>query len=223
MLCKELICEQSGKSAECKTNKDLTDFLLEEYMNVAQAYFNSHEVTAKWVKFYMITIASPFTIVLFVYKNNPSGFDYNNLPNTISSSFLLIGFLGTLLSFIILNSRLDSTLYARTVNGIRKYFKDNHVKVFPEDNIDKYFVLPDNVNKPKFMKLGDLTILVIFMSVINSLYLSLGFAQLDNIRQFYAKCISQNAMSFVLFMFVFSSHWLFYYYNANKKAKYYGK
>lgn len=214
---------QSNQGSEGKTNKDLSDFLLEEYKNIAQAYFNSHEVTAKWVKFYLIIIASPYSIILFVYKNNPVGFDYNNLPNIISSSLFLIGFLGTLMSFVILNSRLDSTLYARSVNGIRKFFKENHKKLYPEANIEQFFVLPDNVNKPKFLKLGDLTILVIFMSVVNSLYISLGFAQIDNIRPYYNKCMSQKAMSIILFTLVFTTHWLYYYNNGNKKSKTYTK
>jgi hypothetical protein len=204
-------------------NKDLTDFMLEEYKNIAQAYFNSHDTTAKWVKFYLILMASPFSIILFVYKNDPSGFDYNNLPNLISSSILLIGFLSTHLSFIILNSRLDSTLYARTVNGIRRYFKDNYKKDFPNSDIEKYFVLGDNVNVPKFFKIGDITLLVLFMSVANSLFVGLGLSQISNIKRLYSYYISQNTMSILIFCLFATSHWVYCYNSANKKSKTYTK
>lgn len=208
---------------ENKNNKDLTDFLLEEYKNIAQAYFNSHEVTAKWIKFYLIIMATPFSFVLFVYKQAPDDFDYMALPNIISIYTGLIGLLGLLMSFIIINSRLDSTLYARSVNGIRCYFKDAE-KLKGHDNIDRYFVLPDDVNKPKFLKYdGDLAVLTVFMAMINSLYISMGMPQIDTIKYLYNKCLSQNAMSFILFIVVLLTHCLIYYSNASKKEECYKK
>jgi len=215
--------EQSSDESENMNNKDLTDFLLEEYKNIAQAYFNSHEVTAKWIKFYLILMATPFSFVLFVYKQSPNAFDYMTLPNIISVYTTLIGLLGILMSFIIINSRLDSTLYARSVNGIRCYFK-NAEKLKGQDNIDQYFVLPDDVNKPKFLKYGgDLSVLTAFMAMINSLYISMGMPQVDNIKRLYVKCLSQNTISVVIFIAILLIHGWIYYSNASKKEDCYKK
>ena len=132
-------------------------------------------------------------------------FNFNNLPNIISTYFLLVGIIGMLLSFIVLNSRLDSTLYARSVNGVRKYFKDIHKSKITDDNIDQYFVLPDNVNLPSFMKLGDLSILVALMSLLDAFYICLGLPQISSVKTLYIGCISQTNISYFVFFMGFSS------------------
>jgi len=106
------------------SNNDFSDFLLKEYENIAKAYFSAHELTAKWFKFYLLILASPFSIIVLIYHNTSAEFDLFNLSSTISLLIFVIGILSMFISFIIINSRLDASLYARTVNGVRKYFTD---------------------------------------------------------------------------------------------------
>lgn len=202
-------------------NKDLTDFLLAEYENIAKAYFSAHEITAKWFKYYLLMLASPFSIIVFIYHNNPNSFDLFNLSSTISILLLLIGILSNLVSFIIINSRLDATLYARTVNGIRKYFVDND-KIKTSKNkihdLNKYLVLPTEIDKPKFMKReGDLIILVLFMAVINSLYTTLGS------KYFLDEACYKIILLIIIMIINFLIHIQYYRFLSKRKEKTYAK
>lgn len=170
-------------------NNDITDFLLKEYENVAQAFFNSYEIAAKWVRYYLIISAFPFSFVAIIYNNKTDPFDLFNLSNTIAVLLCLIGFLNVLVSYIIIDLRLDSVLYARTVNGVRKFFieqkndEQNNLKIMSED-FSNYVVLPADVNKPAFFKYhGDLFILTLFMGVVNSGYFTLGLMQIKQIKE----------------------------------------
>ncbi len=183
-------------------NNDITDFLLKEYENVAQAFFNSYEVAAKWVRYYLIILAFPFSFVAIIYSDKKGIFDLFNLPNSIAILICLIGLLCLLISYIIIDLRLDSVLYARTVNGIRKYFVDQE-KNLHNDNavsniLDECIVLPTNVNKPSFFKYhGDLFFLALFMSIVNASYISFGLIQVKQVKEL-------NLSSFSLFLSVFS-------------------
>lgn len=204
-------------------NKDLTDFLLAEYENIAKAYFSAHDITAKWFKYYLLMLASPFSIIVFIYHNNPNSFDLFNLSYTISILIFLIGILSILVSFIIINSRLDATLYARTVNGIRKYFVDlDNLKTSKNKihDLNKYLVLPTQIDKPKFMKReGDLIILVLFMAVINSLYITLGFKYFLNINEASCKIITLIIITIVIFLI----HIQYYRFLSKRKENTYAK
>ena len=205
------------------SNNDITDFLLKEYENIAQAYFSAHELTAKWFKFYLLIIASPFSIIVFVYNNKSVEFDLFKLSSTISILMFVIGFLSTLVSFIIINSRLDASLYARTVNGIRKYFLDQEINITVElrhlKKINEYIILPIDTKKPKFLKYeGDLFILIIIMSLINAFYIAHGCTQ---IIKFTGYC--KVLLFLMIFIFVIVLHLLYYYSFANKKENTYSK
>ena len=167
-------------------NKDITDFLLIEYENIAKAYFNAHEITAKWFKYYLLMLATPFSIIALTYHNGNTEFDLLKLPSTIAILIFLIGLLCTFVSFIIINSRLDATLYAKAVNGIRKYFVEQeniNIEKKQIGRLDEYLVLPTDIKKPPFLKImGDLSILVAVMAITNSIYLGLGLIQIQQIK-----------------------------------------
>lgn len=44
-------------------NKDISDFLLTEYENIAKAHFNAQEILLRWVRFYFLVIAAPLTLL----------------------------------------------------------------------------------------------------------------------------------------------------------------
>jgi len=204
------------------SNNDFSDFLLKEYENIAKAYFSAHELTAKWFKFYLLILASPFSIIVLIYHNTSAEFDLFNLSSTISLLIFVIGILSMFISFIIINSRLDASLYARTVNGVRKYFTDqlkNESSKFKHKvDIDEYLVLPIDIKKPRFLKYeGDLFILVIIMTITNALYIAFG------ITQFFKTYRCANILSFFIFSLFVILHALYYLFFSKKKEKTYSQ
>jgi len=124
---------------------DLSDYVLKEYEHVSTAYFKSHENTATWVKYYLIIIAAPLSVIAFMYKENPDKLNLWDLPSVMAVLFVLVGVIGLFVASIVINYRLDSTLYARTVNGLRKYFVDmgiaDKIGAMDENDIRKYIKL----------------------------------------------------------------------------------
>ncbi len=164
-------------------NNDITDFLLTEYDNVAKAFFNTYDLSAKWIRVYFIFLAVPFGIGAFVLKNStvssPPQIELSNLPGLVSVSMITIGLLGLFISYIVIDLRMDGILYARTANGIRKYFVDfggdERLANLTKSQLQKYVVLPTDIAVPKFFKLrGDFLFLVAAMAVLNALYFGLG-------------------------------------------------
>lgn len=189
-----------------KENKDFSDFLLAEYEYIAAAFFNSRDVLAKWVKYYLLVMAAPFSFIAFIYKADPNSFNISRLPSTLTILITLIGLIGIFLSFIIIESGLDSVLYARTVNGIRKYFADNENL----ENIKRYIVLPVDTNTPDYLKFGELFWITIITGIVNSFYIALAMPQNCIVKTLYVDRISQITVSVTLFFIMLVLHIVYY-------------
>lgn len=198
--------------------------MLKEYEHLAEAYFNSHEITAKWVKYYLIVMAAPFSLIAFIYKDEPNNFNFFCLSNTLAIFIGIIGLLGLLIALITLNVRLDTTMYARAVNGVRKYFWDKEREKNKSLNIIldelKYRVLPDDVKQPKFVKISDLVWLTLLMGLVNSFYLSIGISQMSICKEFAPVIYQKPKLIFFLFIVL---HILYYLIVAFIKEKKYPK
>ncbi len=200
-------------------NKDFSDFLLTEYENIAAAFFNSREVLAKWVKYYLVVMAAPFSFIAFIYKERPDNFNIFALPATLAILISLIGVIGLLLSFVIIESGIDSVLYARTVNGVRKYFVDRSGVT----NKREYVVLPTDIKKPAYIGFGDLAWITIITGMINSFYVSLAIPQVQIVRQLYINYINQTSLSITIFTTLLIAHPVYYAIAARSKDKKYGR
>lgn len=217
-----------GKQAE--VNNDITDFLLAEYENVAKAFFNTYELGAKWIRYYMLIAAVPFAFITVVYREK-GGFNLFDIKeDTIAVAFLIVGMLNVFVSYIIIDLRLDSVLYARTVNGVRKYFVANeftgqeNFEKKQEDFLRKYVVLPIDINKPLFFKRGgDLSVLVLIMGIVNSFYISVGFLQVGAISNFVSLYFTYFTRCLIIFLLVFILHFVFYNVAARNKENSYCK
>lgn len=208
-------------------NKDIADFLLTEYENVAKAFFNSYDIGARWVRYYLIILAVPFSFSAFIYHNKADQFDLFNLPSSIAILISVIGVLNILVSYIVIDLRLDSILYARTVNGIRKYFIEQILKtdeLKPNTKINEYVLLPTDINKPSFLEFsGDLFFLTTFMVVINSLYISFGITQIKSLKDIYFSYLPQFAMSIIFLILGIIIQFLIFMRASKKKEKDYCK
>ena len=193
------------------SNKDFSDFLLTEYENIAAAFFNSREVLAKWVRYYLLVMAAPFSLIAFIYKDVPEKFNIFALPVTLLILIAITGIIGLLLSFVIIQSGIDTVLYARTVNGIRKYFVDDS----GINSIKPYLVLPIDTSKPAYFKYDDLFFISILTGIINSSYIGISITQLVNTSH-------KLLFTVIIFFILLITHPFFYRWASNIKDKEYG-
>ena len=166
----------SAERTQSEDSKDITDFFLIEYDKLAQAHFSAHDNLSRWVRFYFLVVAAPLSFLVLVQsslsKQGQITF-FNFIPDYISIFLILVGIIGTFISLIIFDIRLDAALYARAVNGIRKYFLDNNSLRTSE--VSKYVVMPTDSNKPSLTNPSINGYIFIFMfSIINSLYICGG-------------------------------------------------
>lgn len=201
-------------------SNDISDFLLKEYECIAQAFFEARETTAKWVKYYLLIMAVPFSFIAFIYKDKPALFDIFSLPDTLSILISLIGIVGLFLAFIIIESITDSILYARSVNGIRRIFLDRENDQFK--NIRQFVVLPDNIKKPSYLGFKELLWITIIMALINSFYICIGFPQISSLKEIYSAFISFETLILCLFILFIVMHLIFYIFSSINKEKKYG-
>lgn len=103
------------------------EYLLKEYEQIANAHFNTINTISSFFRYYAVLMAVPIplgaAILPFILTNkeiSPELKIYSNL--IFGSIFLTLPLVGIFISRYLVSLRHDSLLYARTVNGIRKYF-----------------------------------------------------------------------------------------------------
>lgn len=74
-------------------SNDISYFLLKEYECLSEAFFEARDVTAKWIKYYLIIMAAPFSFVAIIKQGakeycNGLGLGekvYGRFPRTLKS------------------------------------------------------------------------------------------------------------------------------------------
>jgi hypothetical protein len=157
-----------------KYSEDLFKFQLEEYKNISQAHFETNKQIGIFYRYLLIIASAPGTIL--IWFGNKEGFlsgllsDGDTIKNVFIGSFLIIiALVGMFACFYLISLRLDSILYARTVNGLRKFFYLNNIAYE-----DHFRVLPKQTNQPKYRDWHTFGILVYSTAIINSVYFALG-------------------------------------------------
>jgi hypothetical protein len=160
-------------------DEGLSKFLLTEYDNIAAAHFKTLEMISEFIKHYLTIVAVPFTIIVLIFN-----IDYvknailQNLPVTIvmpiiSILFIVFGAIGLLILLHIQNLRWDSLLYARTVNGIRKYFYDHDHELSLSEK-SRIRVLPQSPYFPQYREFSFFGPIVLAFAMFNTLYVYSG-------------------------------------------------
>ena len=105
-------------------NKDASEFMLEEYDRISSAYFGLRDQVNQWFKAYITLVALPVTVLTAVLKLDKEGpmVSLLALPDTVSGLLLLVAVLGFFIVLSIVAMRMEMILYARTINGVRRYF-----------------------------------------------------------------------------------------------------
>lgn len=155
------------------------EFLKAEYNNIAQAHFNTIQVISEFFRGY-ITIASlPISaIVIFLrpddWQKIPILARTAKTPSIPLIAFGLVTLIGLLVLGYIVNLRCDALLYARTVNGIRKYFYE--IVGFAIETENRFRVLPRRTQSPRYWEGHVFLFVVAAFATVGTAYWLAGLA-----------------------------------------------
>jgi hypothetical protein len=138
-------------------NKDASDFMLQEYDTIASAYFGLSNRVNEWFKAYLALVGLPVTVLAAVLKigNGGEPISIAHLPDVVSGVLLVVALLGLFVTLTILSMRMEMILYARTINGVRRYFGvlDRKANAEASDfRLADYLILPTSDALPPFFE-----------------------------------------------------------------------
>lgn len=193
-----------------KGGDGFNDFLLSEYSNIAHAHFKTSETISAFIKHYLAIISAPIAILgMVVSMTSWEGLDPDLILSTVfivGILFIVISLAGFLVLPYVINLRMDALLYARTVNGIRKYFFDRECQL---GNLakGKLRVLPQSPLLPRYQELVYFGPIVVLFGLLNSVYFFSGCTAAIFGGSRSSSTISLAAVSTVIF---FAIHLLSY-------------
>jgi hypothetical protein len=174
--------EKEDKMEEKQLNKDASDFMLEEYKQIAKALSDLYPQKSNLLKFYitLISIVSTALGSLIVLKSGELtkiGIDYIDLElgQIIGILFGILAIVGGLIMCSAIGLRIEMLMYARTINCVRRYFADKY------PSIKKYLVLPIHDEKPPFKEkrnrpfIQEVTMLALLNAILLTVSLTLVF------------------------------------------------
>ena len=158
------------------TGNGFNQYLLSEYENVAEAHFRTITTISSFFRYYLLIMALPVTLVAaaigFSSKQQDVLIIISNLGPLLSTLSLVIATVGLCVLLYVINLRMDVLLYARTVNGIRKYFYDQ-AKTSLDEKL-RMRVLPQSPSLPEYFEWRFFLPVVTSFALFNSFYFSLG-------------------------------------------------
>jgi hypothetical protein len=197
------------------------EFLLAEYDNIAHAHFNTVDSIANFTKHYIAIASIPFAIAALLSgseRSSGSGIgSFMELHPVVVPVFLfMVSLVGLLVLGYIISIRMDALLYARAVNGIRKYFYDRSNLTATQQA--KSRVLPISTSVPKYFEGWYFGFVVSIFMIVDSSYLAAGL-------YFYwqvAKLPMGYLIALIALVFAFAAmHWILYAALAKHREKAY--
>ncbi|MCE9565962.1 MAG: hypothetical protein K8U57_28395 [Planctomycetes bacterium] len=175
---------EEDEDAELKEQKKKhEDFLLAEYSSITTAYSNTISTIATFFRNYLVIVGLPIPILGFVLTQlSKPGAPGQAATISLSTDMyflvplagFVIGAIGFCLMIYVVNLRLDALLYARTVNGVRKYFYDKSPLEYEKEL--QMRVLPRTVTQPRYLeRMYFLPVIGVF-TTLNTLYPIVGIA-----------------------------------------------
>jgi uncharacterized HAD superfamily protein len=189
-------------------NKDPFDeFMTAEYSNISQAHFNTVESISEFFKAYIAIVSLPISAAVIFLKPEElkqSGVlaFFTTNPTLVLITMGLVVLVGWCVLAYIINLRCDALLYARTVNGIRKYFYENKLDVGAQH---RYLVLPKQTHLPHYWETRYFLFVVLAFAAIGTAYWSVGL-----IFYYGPNSYAEHAGFWVLLLGCVSIHFILY-------------
>jgi len=157
--------------------KNFDDFQLKEYERIVEAHFKTADAISSFFRYYLVIMALPATAAVLL-----SGHDeiqsIVHFPSALSETLLglvllVVACIGYCLMLYLSNLRMDGLLYARTVNGIRKYFYDSSDA--PIAKKQRMRILPQTPHTPTYLELRYFGPVVLAFLLLDTSYFVAGF------------------------------------------------
>ncbi len=155
---------------------DFSKYLLSEYSNMAKAHFKTVDTISSFFRHYLVIMSVPIALLAF-FLRAPMSEGILRLFSPwlgwcLFVVLLVISFAGLGVMFYVINLRMDSILYARTINAIRKYFYDR--APMDADTKLRMRALPQSRYQPPYYEPRYFIAVVLSFGVIDTLYLFLA-------------------------------------------------
>jgi hypothetical protein len=141
-------------------------FLIEEYKNIAATHDKLRDLLVRLFNYFLLLSAFPFTVAGIVFRNG--GFNLFDIPGEIRVLFGFVAIGNLCLAVAMVDVRLSQYRYARTVNAIRRYFKDS------VPGISEYLYLPTSSDLPSSTSLGFVWPQLAFMVLTGMFFVACG-------------------------------------------------
>lgn len=166
------------------TRNDAAEFMLEEYKQIAAAFFDLLKQRSDMFRFYLALITIPISLIAAIMQIEKSSIYLFDLPDLVILVLFAIAIAGLITTAIVVDIRFESILYAKTINLTRRYFRDKG----GESELGKYLLLPDGDDLPRFYEqpweitkgrwrwelgVGATFLEILLMGLLDSVYLGL--------------------------------------------------
>lgn len=160
-----------------KKASQFNDYLHQEYSHIAEAHFKTNETISTFFKHYLAIMTIPIAVTAYIITSEAKPSQSNEIIEYIKPYagylLLVISLAGFAVMLHIINLRLDSLLYARTVNGIRKFFYDSadidiNIKL-------RMRTLPQTTLLPAYFEKSYFLPVIFAFALLNASYFLAGF------------------------------------------------
>jgi hypothetical protein len=195
-------------------NKDASDFMMQEYAQIASAYFGLRDQINEWFKAYLALVGLPLTVLAAALKlgEDQKSISLWQLPDVVSGLLVAVAFLGFFLAMSIISMRLEMILYARTINGIRRYFAEADSQAGAHQPLLlPFLILPTTDSMPPFYESWRAMFWqVLLVGVLDGLILAVATQSLFALGL---------VLSVIVFLAYAALHWALYAYWAWRREK----
>ncbi len=168
--------------------------MLKEFDKIADAHFNAKDSIYRFFRGYLILVTLPLPVLFVILRfssiptighvpnsaaqhgathfNSFISLLINFTPTILPLIFILIGCVGFLVMLYISSLHCDSFLYARALNGVRKFFYDFEGRECIRNN---YQVLPVTIHAPRLSSMFSPWFANSTFGIIDSFYISFGW------------------------------------------------
>lgn len=152
--------KEKKKEQACNNN----DYYLKEYEILSNAHFQISQQITSFFQFSLLIFSAPFALLAIPH--------FSSL--LLSIVFILVGIVGTLVTFYLSKMRMEALLYARQINRIRNILYSKGTTRTNTVQIHRNKILLSQEKKPNYTDFCQFGFIIIALTAINSAYYSLG-------------------------------------------------